>query len=423
MRREAAHAIIAAKRKWTENNGGIIMEFIREERQTPIKDRCRVLVAGGGYAGVSAALAAARGGADVLLLEREFILGGLGTAGLITYYLPICDGMGHQVSFGIAEELLRLVVQNGLEGELPQTWFREASAEERRNGPRFMVRYNPQICALELERLLVRSGVRLLYGTSVCGVVKDGARISAVIVENKSGRSAIKADCVIDCTGDADICQLSGAPTALFPNRNPMAAWYYYLKDGDLQLNSLGACDVTDNDKNKTYQRIGGSQRVSGVDAWENSGFLQAAHAEMLRDVLKRRERGESCVPVTMATIPELRMTRRLVGETDICARDDHRRCERSVGMFSDWTKRGPVYELPFGALYHPSVPNLLTAGRCLSAADDLWNVTRVIPVCAVSGEAAGTAAALGCDFPALDIAALQETLRAQGVRVHLDEL
>ena len=162
---------------------------------------------------------------------------------------------------------------------------------------------------------------------------------------------------------------------------------------------------------------------AGGVDAWENSGFLQAAHAEMLRDVLKRRERGESCVPVTMATIPELRMTRRLVGETDVCARDDHRRCERSVGMFSDWTKRGPVYELPFGALYHPSVPNLLTAGRCLSAADDLWNVTRVIPVCAVSGEAAGTAAALGCDFPALDIAALQETLRAQGVRVHLDEL
>ena len=285
------------------------MEFIREERQTPIKDRCRVLVAGGGYAGVSAALAAARGGADVLLLEREFILGGLGTAGLITIYLPICDGMGHQVSFGIAEELLRLVVQNGLEGELPQTWFREASAEERRNGPRFMVCYKP----------------------------------------------------------------------------------------ADLRVGAGAAA---------------GAQRRT--PALRNVG---------LRRGKRRRERGESCEPVTMATIPELRMTRRLVGETDVCARDDHRRCERSVGMFSDWTKRGPVYELPFGALYHPSVPNLLTAGRCLSAADDLWNVTRVIPVCAVSGEAAGTAAALGCDFPALDIAALQETLRAQGVRVHLDEL
>jgi len=399
------------------------MKQIPETRQTPVRDHCRVLVAGGGYAGVSAALAAARGGADVLLLEREYILGGLGTAGLVTIYLPLCDGMGHQVSFGIAEELLRLTVRNGLEGELPELWFRNASVEQRKNGPRFMVRYNPQICALELERLLLENGVRIVYGTSVCDVIKEGPRISAVIAENKSGRSAIEAECVVDCTGDADICHMAGAPTALFPDKNPMAAWYYYLQNGQLHLNSLGACDVTDNDKNKTYQRIGGSQRVSGVDAWENSGFLQAAHAEMLRDVLKRREYGEPCVPVTMATIPELRMTRRLVGETDVCARDDHRRQKRSVGLFSDWTKRGPVYELPFGALYHPSVPNLLTAGRCISAADDLWNVTRVIPVCAVSGEAAGTAAALGCDFPALDIAALQEKLRAQGVRVHLDEL
>lgn len=75
----------------------------------------------------------------MLLLEREFILGGLGTAGLITIYLPICDGMGHQVSFGIAEELLRLVVQNGLEGELPQTWFREASSGRAQKRTALMV--------------------------------------------------------------------------------------------------------------------------------------------------------------------------------------------------------------------------------------------------------------------------------------------
>ena len=371
MRREAAHAIIAAKRKWTENNGGIIMEFIREERQTPIKDRCRVLVAGGGYAGVSAALAAARGGADVLLLEREFILGGLGTAGLITIYLPICDGMGHQVSFGIAEELLRLVVQNGLEGELPQAWFREASAEERRNGPRFMVRYNPQICALELERLLVRSGVRLLYGTSVCGVVKDGARISAVIVENKSGRSAIKADCVIDCTGDADICQLSGTPTALFPNRNPMAAWYYYLKDGDLQLNSLGACDVTDNDKNKTYQRIGGSQRVSGVDAWENSGFLQAAHAEMLRDVL-------ASAPVPKKEIPALKETGFFIGRfIYLCDAWDDRESDKKHSLFNPFnicgcTRDDAEFIINISINSAISAYNLLSTGRDRAILDNI---------------------------------------------------
>ena len=400
------------------------MKQIPETRQTPVRDHCRVLVAGGGYAGVSAALAAARGGADVLLLEREYILGGLGTAGLITIYLPLCDGMGHQVSFGIAEELLRLVVRHGLEGELPELWFRNASVEQRKNGPRFMVRYNPQICALELERLLLENGVRILYGTSVCGVAKDGPRISAVIAENKSGRSAIEADCVVDCTGDADICHMAGAPTALFPDKNPMAAWYYYLQNGQLHLNSLGACDVTDEEEDPAaLQRIGGSDRVSGVDAWENSRFLQAAHAEMLRDILARRGRGEDCVPVTMATIPQLRMTRRLTGQASVCARDDHLRRETSVGLFSDWTRRGPAFELPFDTLYHASVPNLLTAGRCISAADDLWNATRVIPVCAVSGEAAGTAAALSCDFPSLDIAVLQQKLRSQGVRVHLDEL
>lgn len=397
--------------------------YIQEQRQTPVRDRCQVLVAGGGYAGVSAALAAARGGADVLLLEREYMLGGLGTAGLITIYLPLCDGMGRQVSFGIAEELLRLCVRNGLEGELPEAWFRTASVEERKNGPRFMARYNPQLCALELERLLLDAGVRLLYGTAVCDVVKDGARIASVLVENKSGRSAITAGCVIDCTGDADVCRLAGAPTALFPDKNPMAAWYYYLSDGELHLNHLGACDVTDNDENTVYQRIGGDARVSGADAWENSRFLQAAHGEMLRDVLARRQRGEDCVPVTMASIPQLRMTRRLVGTGSVCAADDHKEQARSVGLFSDWTTRGPAYELPFDTLYHPSVPNLLTAGRCISAADDLWNATRVIPVCAVSGEAAGTAAALGADFPSLDVTQLQAKLRAQGVRIHLREL
>ena len=82
------------------------MKIINEQLSTEVKNSCDVLVAGGGFAGISAALAAARNGADVLLLEREYILGGLGTAGLVTIYLPLCDGMGNQVSFGIAEELL-----------------------------------------------------------------------------------------------------------------------------------------------------------------------------------------------------------------------------------------------------------------------------------------------------------------------------
>lgn len=80
---------------------------------------CDVLVCGGGFGGISAALAAARLGKRVTLLEKQYVLGGLGTAGLITYYLPLCDGLGHQVSFGLAEELLRLSISMGGGGRIP----------------------------------------------------------------------------------------------------------------------------------------------------------------------------------------------------------------------------------------------------------------------------------------------------------------
>ncbi|MBO5725782.1 MAG: FAD-dependent oxidoreductase, partial [Clostridia bacterium] len=79
--------------------------MIKEAISTPITDSCDVLVCGGGCGGISAALAAARQGKKVTLLEKQFMLGGLGTAGLVTIYLPLCDGRGKQVSFGIAEEL------------------------------------------------------------------------------------------------------------------------------------------------------------------------------------------------------------------------------------------------------------------------------------------------------------------------------
>lgn len=82
-----------------------------------------VAVCGGGFAGISAALAAAREGKSVILFEKEYMLGGLGTAGLVTIYLPLCDGFGHQVSFGIAEELLKLSVTYGAEDKYPENWL------------------------------------------------------------------------------------------------------------------------------------------------------------------------------------------------------------------------------------------------------------------------------------------------------------
>lgn len=91
--------------------------------------------------------------------------------------------------------------------------------------------------------------------------------------------------------------------------------------------------------------------------------------------------------------------------------------------MVSDWRKRRPIYEVPFRTLYSKQVKNLIVAGRCTSVTDDMWDIMRVIPCCAVTGQAAGTAAAMTSDFSTLDIRKLQETLLANGVMLHEKDL
>ena len=86
--------------------------------------------------------------------------------------------------------------------------------------------------------------------------------------------------------------------------------------------------------------------------------------------------------------------------------------------VIGNWKRPGPSYEIPFEALYSDQIKNLAVAGRCIGVTDDMWDVTRVIPACAVTGQAAGTAAALFDDFGRADIRLLQQTLSAAGVRL-----
>jgi hypothetical protein len=395
-------------------------------RQLPVAHSCQTLVCGAGIAGIAAAIAAARGGSDVILLEREYSLGGMATLGLITIYLPLCDGAGNQISFGIAEELLKLSIKHGAEDSYPAAWLDGGTPEEKiRN--RYLTRFNPHFFALAVEELLLNLGVRILYGTIAAGVSQDtDGSISHVLIENKSGREAIAVKNVIDATGDADICAFAGAPTALYGTGNGLASWYYYLErnDPELKLKMFGLADIIPDreyDKTTEYnsdkiQTIAGA-RFSGVDGAELSDAVITAHKSMYADILQ-----SGVIPVRTSAIPLVRMSRRLVGAYTQGLDTDRKRVDDSIGMSPDWRKRGPVFELSYRTLYVKKVPNLLAAGRCISVSDELWDVTRVIPPCAVSGQAVGTAAALlrdGGSFAELDIETLQTKLQLDGVVLH----
>lgn len=402
------------------------MNYITEpSRQTEIKKEYDVVAVGGGIAGVAAAIAAKRAGAKrVLLIEKMYGLGGLATLGLVTIYLPICDGMGRQVSFGLAEELLRLSIKHGIECRNPVHWLSDYSVQERADAERYEVQYNANVYAILLEQQLSSEGIDILYGTSVCDVFLEDGKIKALIVENKSGRYAIGANSVVDASGDADVCKLAGEETALYAQKNVLAAWYYDTCDSEYNLHMLGYAETPDSEKKAGHEeRHLVQEKFTGIDGEEISHMMELSHKQTLIDFLKKGEVSKAHSLSTISSIPQLRMTRRVVGVDSLDANDDKVYKSSSIGMISNWKRRGPVYEVPFETLFGKKVKNLITAGRCISALDNMWDISRVIPCCAVTGEAAGAAAAMTDDFASLEVGRLQEHLVKNGVVLHCSDV
>lgn len=389
--------------------------FITEaERQTPVLDSADVVVAGGGIAGCAAALAAARNAADVLLIEKQTMLGGLATAGLITYYLPLCDGEGRQMSYGIAEEFLRLSVQQYPEKDIPECWKKTSDAGAAdadtlrilRTKERYETRFSPGVMAMLLEEKLRGAGVRILYDTRICGVVKTekgtGVHVEGILVENESGRGAVAARGFVDATGGASLFRFAGSPVREHGQGNILASWYYYLKDGKHTLREMGAApsiaedfaEISGQDE-AAYEaamtrKPGGLRWYAGTNGGSVSDFIADTHEMILADC-----RAKDWEPTILPTMPQLRMTRCLAGAYELKETENDVSFADSIGMCGDWRKRGMRYEIPYRSLYINEIENVWAAGRCISADDGMWDISRVIPPCAVTGEAAGTAAAL----------------------------
>lgn len=394
-----------------------------KERQTKLIDEVDVLVCGGGFGGIAAALAAAREGKKVLLCEREFALGGLGTLGLVTIYLPLCDGFGKQVSYGISEELFRLSIKRGADDQkypVPTCWLNKTGTKEDRIKVRYKVQYNPWYFVSDVEQLLVNEGVAILYGTAVTDVIVENGKIRFVIIDSINGREAVGVKAVVDASGSAVVCKMAGEDTAVYPAGNVPSSWYYYSSKGQNSLKMFGPKDY----QGAVLDAALSGKHFSGLDAKENSEMLIYSREKMMDDIeeMKVTKEDPQLSPILISTIQELRMTRRIVGVEDFHYNDMEKRIESSIGCIGDWHKKGGGYEIPYGSLYGKKIKNLITAGRITSADDAGWDLTRVIPACAVTGEAAGVAAAMTDDFSTLPVETLQAKLREKGVLIHLDE-
>lgn len=401
-----------------------------------------VLVVGGGVAGVAAALECARSGMRTALVEKTVLWGGLATSGLVPIYMPLCDGKGRQVTFGIADELLKYSIKYG-PGDIPAGWH-EASGHESEGidelypeaclGRRYMAAYSPAAFALGLDEVLESCGADLWLDTLACVPVMEGGAVAGVEVENKSGRITIGASCVIDGTGDADIAFRAGAPCRELGSFPSFLYQYSSLELAKEAVEKGSAARLVTwhggggaNEMDKGYD--GPTPRLSGVRGKDVSAFLVESRQIARRKLAEEQaacgpDGREQLYPAGLPLMAQIRMSRMIQGHQTVSTDQCNKRCDSSVGLIADCRKIDAVWEVPYGSLLPRGVARLLVVGRCVSAEGYAWQVTRLIPAAALTGQIAGIAAVLavraGTSPDRLKVADVQQAVQDKGIILHI---
>lgn len=392
-----------------------------DKRQIIEKSPYDVVVVGGGMAGIAAAVAAARNGAKTLLIEKQINLGGLATVGLIAWYEPLCDARGKQMVFGIGEELIKLSVKYGFDC-LPKKWGGEEKYPNLNNS-RYATYYSPMIFSLALDEYVRESGVDIRFDTQAVYPVMQDKLCLGIMTETVSGKEFYPAKMVIDATGDAGVCHRAGMPTVNGKNLLVYVSHGFsreqienYNNPKDLlefrKWNWTSGKDIYNPDTEQLTDS-------SGTTSDSVNEFIQNAKEKAFNQIkaFGKDDFELSSIP----TMPQFRMIRHIVGDTTLDGSEDGKTdCADCVGCFSDFRKPNTHYKLPYSTLYNSEFSNIFAAGRIISAEGEGWQATRVIPVCALSGQAAGTAAALcvknNTAVNKLDIKTLQNQLKKDNV-------
>ena len=456
-----------------------IKTITEPSRQIPVLLEADVVVVGGGTTGPIAAIAAARRGRKVVLIERFGSLGGILTLGLNTKPSGAIVG-------GIPLEIWNHARALGGAGE-------DYMALTKTGGVKIASPSDPEVMKMLLTRLCVEAGVTILFETFVSNpVVEDGA-VTGVVIENKSGRQFVGARVLIDCSADADMAAKAGAPFIMGsgdadPKMQPVSM-YFMMKNVDLARLADWArtCDdvparaippaeqgldyglwltgfngmlrqfqadtgIKLQRENITLKTTDGQMyvnatRVLGVNVFSPEEFTGAI-LECYRQIqgvarfLKERVPGfEEARLGQVSPILGVRETRHILGEYVLTGHDTiaGTRFDDSIAADAsaldihepkggDVDFRGlPPYEIPYRSLVPQRVERLLVAGRCISADHDAHARSRNMPACMSTGQAAGVAAAIaieeGVAVRDVPIASLQAALRSLKMPLHAEEV
>jgi hypothetical protein len=429
-----------------------------------------VCVVGAGSAGSTAAIAAARTGATVLLLDRLPFLGGTSTAVLDTFYGFFTPGeRPRKVVAGIADDVVSGLRALGPVVTRPNTYGAGAG-----------VTYLAEHLKVVWERLATQAGARpLLHAMLQAADVRDG-RVESILVATRGGLAGVRARVFVDASGDADLCAFAGfgfetageldpaqTLTTTFRMANvdlerrrsitkerlhelmraAAASGEYDLPrlDGSDHATPVEGMIATVMTRLESVRRNDDGRIVNATDPWflteaEIAGRRQALdYVRFLRENVPGYERASL---VALATQIGVRETRRVYGDYRL-TRDDvlsARRFDDDIGLCgapiedhrlgadTDWhyLPEGSAVGIPYGTLLVRDAANVLVAGRCFSATHDAHASVRSMAQCMAMGQAAGTAAALAVAAAAdprdLDPGLLRDRLRRGGAIIEIDE-
>ncbi len=408
-----------------------------------------VIVIGGGLAGCGAALAAARNGAKTLLVERINALGGAPCTMGVNPFMP------YKTRDPETGELIPL--SRGIFAELENN-LREAGAM-RQNA------FNAEWLKIVLNRMMLASGVELLFNSVAASVKREGDRITSVTVSNKSGLVELKASYFIDCTGDADVAMLADFPYRLGRPGDqlcqPMTLCFQICNVDPDKFNEVQHTIIPkwQEEHKKGYIKNPMTEimvfhtpipsvvqlnatrivKKNPTDCWELTQADIEAREQIveLYTFLRKFIPGfENCHLVNSAPQTGVRESRMIDGEYVLSA-EEMKDCVRypdriaagnydidihnpeGSGTSHYFFPQGQYYTIPYRSLIPKNAENLLVAGRCISATHEAQASIRILPIVCTLGEAAGTAAALavkaGCNVKDVDVPTLQKTLTDAG--------